>query len=191
MYGNRNLRFLVGIGLVLVLVLVVLIVAITHHNQPQISLQPTMASYASNPSAQVAMLIDGPVNAESLHNQVLITINDYQTTIKVFRGYNDHVVSQDTFPMSIAGFHVFLRSLEYAGYNDGSNNPALSQASGYCPTGDRYIFTFNVNGRQVERYWITNCGSTPYTYDGNLGLTIELFQAQVPNYSNIVSNYNI
>jgi hypothetical protein len=149
-----------------------------------------MASYANDPTAQVAMLIDGPTSAPSLHNQVLITITNSVTKMLIFQGYNDQVKASYAFPMTDAAFHVFLRSLEYAGYNSGSNNPALSQASGYCPTGDRYIFTFDADGVQKQRYWATNCGG-PGTYEGNLDLTIQLFEAQVPNYSNLTGNLNI
>lgn len=188
MFRSSHLRFLIGVGLALVL-LIVLFIVIFSHGKPAPTPKP-MASYAANPTAQVAMLIDGPVNAPSLHNQVLVIISNSATTIDIFRGYNDRVLSSTTFPMDESAFHVFLRSLEYVKYNDGSNNPTLSQASGYCPTSDRYIFSFNVNGRQRERYWTTSCGGT-HTYDGNLSLTLTLFEAQVPNYNRLTSNLNI
>ncbi len=175
-----------------VLVVAVLVIALLLVFRSGSSKPPTtpMASYANNPTAQVSMLIDGPVNAPSLHNQVQVVINNTSTTFNVFQGYDSELKANRTFPMSEAAFHVFLRSLEYANYNSGSNNPALSQASGYCPTGDRYIFSFSVNGVQKQRYWATSCGGTQ-TYGGNLNLTIQLFQAQVPNYGSLIGGLNI
>jgi len=190
MYENRSWRFLLGIVVIVVLIGILLIVILTHKPAP-IKQQKPMAAYANNPTVQVAMLVDGPVNAVSLHNQVLVVISNSQTTFKIFQGYNDHIIKEKTYPMTDAAFHVFLRSLESANFNLGHTSPGLSQASGFCPTGDRFIFTYDRNGQQIERYWSTSCGGVPHTFDGNLGLTEQLFVNQVPDYSNMISNLNL
>lgn len=191
MFENRNFRFLLAIGLVIAILVVALIIILNHSSSPVLNSQKPIASYANDPTAQVAMLIDGPVNAESLHNQVLVTVTNSITTFEVFQGYNDQVVKEKSFPMTEAGFHVFLRSLEYANFNKGKTSAALSQASGFCPLEDRYIFTFDHGGKQIERYWITNCGGDPHTFDGNLSLTEQLFVNQVPGYNNMISSLNL
>lgn len=190
MYGNRRLRFLLGVGFAIVLLIILFVVIFNHGSGPKAPTPRPMATYATDPSANVAMLIDGPVNAVSQHNQVLVTVSNSNTTIDVFTGYNDQLVESKVYPMTVASFHVFLRSLESAEFNNGSTSPSLSQASGFCPTGDRYIFTFNADGSQKQRYWTTSCNG-PHTYDGNLSLTLNLFEAQVPDYTNITGNLNI
>ncbi|MCL4357582.1 hypothetical protein M1512_01650 [Patescibacteria group bacterium] len=189
MFGSRQLQFLLGLGVAIALIIVILLIVFIPSGHKKVTTKP-MAAYANNPTAQVAMLIDGPTNAPSLHSQVQVYITNSITTINIFRGYNDMVVKSSIFPMDEAAFHVFLRSLEYAGYNDGITNSKLAQASGICPLGDRYIFTFNVNGVQKQRYWQTSCGGL-HTYNGNLQLTLSLFQAQVPGYSSIISGTNL
>lgn len=189
--NSSGIRVLIGAGLFIILVISLIVLIIVNLNQHRITNTVDMASYASNPSAQVAMLIDGPINAAQKHNQVLVVANNYQTTIKVFKGYNDDTIFQKSFPATVSSFHVFLRALEYASYTNGSNNPNLRQASGYCPTENRYIFTFSVNGKQRTRYWTTDCSNDPSTFKGNLPLTLQLFAAQVPGFNNIVSNLNI
>ncbi len=190
MIRSRHLHFIIGMGLAIILVIVLLALIIFQHSGPKVKTPLVMASYANNRTAQVAMLIDGPVNAVSLHNQVQVVVTNSVTTFNIFVGYDDQLVSTHSYPMTVASFHVFLRSLEFANFNSGSNNPSLSQASGYCPTGDRYIFSFDVNSRQVERYWATNCAG-PHTYYGDLSLTLALFQAQVPNYQDMISSLNL
>lgn len=190
MYRSRELRFLIGAILTIILLIVLIVVAIGHKSTNLINQKP-MASYANNSTAQVSMLIDGPVSAPSQHNQVQEIVSNSQATINIIQGYNDRIINTQNYPFSDAGFHVFLRSLEFAGFNKGTNNPSLSQASGYCPTGDRYIFTFKVNGKQVQRYWTTNCSGLPHTFNGNLSLTTQLFQSLVPNYANLTQNLNI
>ncbi|MGH7234079.1 MAG: hypothetical protein ACREF7_01365 [Candidatus Saccharimonadales bacterium] len=190
MFRSRHFRFIVGVVLAIILIIVLLFVILFRPSgTPTQQIRP-MASYASNPTAQVAMLIDGPINAVSEHNQVQVIITNSDTTINIFTGYDDTLVSSHSFAMSVAAFHVFLRALETANFNSGTNNPELSQASGYCPTGDRYIFTFDVNNRQLERYWSTSCGGI-HTYNGDTGLTLTLIESQVPGYLNFSSNLNL
>ena len=189
MLRNRHFGFLIVMGLLIAALIVILFLLIGHTTPTKP--QPGVASYYNNSTAQAALLIDGPVNAVSQHNQVQILVSDSVTTFNVLSGYNGQVASSRHYVMTPAAFHVFLRSLEGAGFMDGSRNSALSQASGYCPLGDRYIFSFSNDGSLMERYWSTSCSSTPHTYNGNLALTLQLFQNQVPNYDNIVSNLNI
>jgi hypothetical protein len=191
MLGSHRYRFLLGMGVIIASITLVLILVFNHSSTTVINQQKPMAAYANDPTVQVAMLVDGPVNAESLHNQVLVTVTNSLTTFKVFQGYDDRIVKEKFFPMTEAGFHVFLRSLEYANFNKGRSSVALSQASGFCPTGNRYVFTYNRNGKQIERYWITNCGSDPYTFTGNSTLTQQLFVNQVPNYDNLITGLNL
>ena len=191
MLRSRQNRFLLGIALAVILLGILLIVLFSRSsNTVSIPAPKPMAAYAADPTAQVSMLIDGPVNAPSLHNQVQIIVSNTSTIMNIYSGYDDMVKANYSFPMSVAAFHVFLRSLESAGYNSGNNDPSLSQASGYCPTGDRYIFSFNVDNKQVERYWTTSCNGT-HTFNGNTDLTIQLFEAQVPNYFSLTDGLNV
>ena len=180
---------MIAMGL-LIASLIVILFLLVRHTTPS-KPQPSVASYSNSSTAQAALLIDGPVNAVSQHNQVQILVTNSVTTFNIFSGYNGQVVSSRHYVMTPAAFHVFLRSLEGAGFANGSQNPSLRQASGYCPLGDRYIFTFSNGGTLMERYWATSCNGTPHTYDGDLALTLQLFQNQVPDYDNIVSSLNI
>ena len=190
MFRSRQFRFLLGIGLAIALLIILLIVIFSQTSKTFAPTPKPMAAYSTDPSAQVAMLIDGPVNAPSLHNQVQVLVSNSVTTINIINGYDGMIKNSANFPMSISAFHVFLRSLEFADYNSGSTSPNLSQASGICPTGDRYIFTFNAEGRQLERFWTTSCNSA-HTFNGDTGLTLELFEAQVPNYNDLTGNLNL
>ena len=190
MIRSRQVRFFMGVGLAIALFVILLVVIFSQSSTSKIATPKPMAFYANDPSAQVTMLIDGPVNAVSEHNQVQVLINNSLTTLNTLSGYDGEVKSSSSFPMSVSAFHVFLRSLEFAGYNNGSTDPRLSQASGNCPTGDRYIFTFEVNNHQISRYWNSSC-SGPHTYAGDTALTLQLFEAQVPGYGDLTSNLNL
>ncbi len=176
-------------GLIVVTLIAILILLVGHATPPKP--QTPIADYANSSTAQAALLIDGPVNAVSQHNQVQILVSKSTTTFNVFTGYDGLVVSSQHYVMTETAFHVFLRSLEGAGFMSGNNSPILRQASGYCPLGDRYIFSFSNAGKLLERYWATNCSGIAQTYNGNLALTLQLFQNQVPNYFNQIEALNI
>jgi len=80
-----------------------------------------------------------------------------------------------------------LLALAHAGFTIGNAAPSVSDERGYCALGDRYVFELRQDNKDLERYWATSCGS-PKTYQGVLNLTLELFQAQVPQYANLTQN---
>ena len=193
MIGRRKVTFLLSLIVVIGILIVAFSMIFGHSsNQVKISLQKPMAAYANNPSAKVTLLIDGPTTANSLHNQVQITVSNSAASINVFSGYLSTLFKTQTYPNNQSAFHVFLRSLEYAGFNDGIIDPKLSQASGYCPLQDRYIMTFEVNNIQKQRYWTTSCGSgVPETFKGDLNMTLQLFSNQIPDYQQFIAGVNI
>ena len=70
------------------------------------------------------------------------------------------------------------------------NKCGFLELVGLCPLGDRYVFEFKQDGKELERYWATNCGGTK-TYSGNVSLTLALFQAQIPNYNDLVQSISL
>lgn len=143
----------------------------------------SLVDYAST-NAQVSLLIDGPINADSLHNQVLITVDNTNVTYEHIKGYQGDAVSTKLFANNEPAYDAFLHALMRVGFSLGDNNPALRDYQGWCPTGNRYIFKLSQDGKTIQQYWNTSCNHTK-TYLGNTGLTIQLFQAQVPDYSGL------
>ena len=178
--------FLIAAGLIILLIFLLF----RGGGKPNVPVTPkTLVSYA-NTNAQASLTIDGPVNADQLHQQVRITVDNTEVTFEQIQGYNGSVVSQQQFSGNQNAFDVFLHALDYAGFTNGNTSKALSDERGYCALGDRYIFELSQNGNNIERYWATSCGK-PKTYLGNLNLTLNLFQAQVPGYSDLVQNVRL
>jgi hypothetical protein len=149
----------------------------------------TLSSYA-NTDAQARLIIDGPTNADQDHQSVRITVASDAVTFEQLQGYQGTVVNSQTFANNENAYANFLFALAYAGFTQGNSSQALSDERGYCPLGDRYVLSFTQDGTTLERYWATNCGGTK-TYLGNLGLTLQLFKAQVPNYGPLTRNLNL
>lgn len=149
----------------------------------------TLSSYANN-NTFVRMVIDGPVNANIVHNQVVITVSSDKTVYEQINGYNGEVARSETFNNNLNSYTNFLSALQRASFMRGDKDPAHSNYKGFCSLGNRYIFSLNQGTNTVQQYWTTDCGS-PKTYFGNFPLTYDLFKAQVPNYYDLTSDLNI
>lgn len=175
--------FMVAIGLI-VLVLVIIIKSITGGGPQKQAID--LNSYAST-NAVAQLTIDGPTNADQTHQQIQITVGNTNTQFEILNGYQGQVATSKTFESNQAAFATFLHALNLAGFTKGNADPNLSDDRGFCPDGDRYEFELLQGSDTIERYWATSCGGQG-TYAGNVNLTLDLFQKQVPNYFDLISN---
>jgi hypothetical protein len=180
------------LGFIATIGLVILVIFLIFHGGPKTSVSTTskpLDSYA-NSNTDVSMTIDGPINDNQDHQQIKVTVSQNQTTFQQIQGYQGNVVKSQTYSNNADAYSSFLHALERAGFTEGDTSSALKNDLGYCPLGDRYIFVLNQNSNNLERYWATNCGGTS-SYRGDLGLTLTLFENQVPNYSDLTENIEL
>lgn len=174
------------VGFLITLGLLIILIFLLFHGGNKASVTTTsqpLVNYA-NTSAEVSLTIDGPINASQNHQQVKITVNQNYVTFDQIQGYDGKVVNQQQFANSENSYDVFLHALQLAGFTEGDTSSAFSDEQGYCALGDRYIFELSEGSNNLERFWATNCGN-PKTYDGDLDLTLSLFEDQVPNYTTL------
>jgi hypothetical protein len=183
------MRYFIGLMVAIILLIIIIVMLITSGGKS--AKAPTvrpLESYSTTDAA-VRMVIDGPINAPQLHQQVQVTISASDASYVQIQGYDGAVVNSQTYYNSPNSFYAFLRALNQAYFTEGNNDPALSNNTGLCPLGDRYNFELIQNDQTIENYWATSCGGLA-TYNGNLDLTMQLFEAQIPNYNTLTSNLN-
>jgi hypothetical protein len=178
--------FLVTIGLIILLI--VLIFNGGSSSKATVTPKPLTSYY--NTDAQVQLTIDGPITAVQDHEQVQISVNNGQTTYSQISGYNGEVVNTESYSNTQNSFYSFLRALETVSFTSGDTSSKLSNERGLCPLGRRYVVQLTQDGKTIERFWSTSCGGTK-TYNGNLPVTIELFEAQVPDYSTLTDSVTL
>lgn len=179
------MRYFIGLLITLGLFILLLVLLVNGGDKPKVH-DKLLTDYASTDS-RVSMTIDGPVNADSLHEQVRITVDANDVTYEHIKGYQGKVVDTKLFSNNQDAYDVFLHALTHVGYSVGDKNLGLKDERGYCATGDRYIFDLVNDGRTLQRYWNTTCNNTK-TYLGNTDLTITLFKAQVPGYDDLTQD---
>lgn len=180
--------FLVTLGLIALLIILLISGGGRKTGTTHVS-QKNLTDYAST-DAQTVLTIDGPINAESEHDQVRITVDNTDVTYEHIRGYQGNAVQTKIFANNEDAYNAFLHALLHAGFTVGDNNPALRDPSGWCATGARYIFSLTQDGKTIQQYWNTSCDKTK-TYEGNTPLTLTLFEAQVPGFNDLIQNLNL
>lgn len=184
------MRYIVWLMAIVGLIIVLVILLSPGSSKPTTPpAAKSLPSFAST-DAQASLTIDGPVNANQDHQAIRITVGRDNVTFEQLTGYEGQVVNLQSYSNTEAAYDVFLRSISYGGFTRGNTDKNLSDERGYCPLGDRYIFDFNQDGNDLQRFWSTSCGS-PKTYKGDVLLTIRLFQAQVPDYSKLSQNVSL
>lgn len=192
MYGEgRQWRYLIGFGLIIVFLFIIIFMIARGGggNNKVPETQRTLSSYANDNAATVTETIVGPIVADQEHSQVRISVTNQAATVEVLQGFNGTVVSSRSYNNNTASYREFLEALDRAGFTKGNTDKELANDQGFCPTGNRFIYTLTDGSTNVQRFWATSCGGTK-TYRGSLGLTQTLFQRQIPDYSNIVNQAN-
>lgn len=180
--------FLVTVGL-----LILLIIILVGGGGKKAEVPKTNKSFYdySNTNAEVKLTASGPINYDGDHQQVQIIVSQNTVVYNQIRGYDGQVTKGQSFPNNEAAFSNFLHALYRVGFTTVDTNPDLKDERGYCPQGNRYVFELVQEGHSIERAWVTSCGGTK-TYLGQPSTTLQLFQAQVPNYQELAgsTNYN-
>lgn len=166
---------LVAIGLVVLVIVLIVKALVGPPTAP--SSQTDITSYVNMPNASATLLVDAPTNVDQDHRQVKITVSATQNEIDVIQGYQGTVIANQSYANNSSAFAAFLQTLKLMNFSKGTVSSANYQ--GYCPAGDRYVFTFNNGEKDLFKYWSTSCGGQG-TFGGNVGQVLEQFRRQIP-----------
>jgi hypothetical protein len=177
------MRYFIGFFATVLLIILLIVLLVRGGNKPKTpTTVKTLDSYATT-NSEVSLTTDGPVNANSLHQQIRITVDRDNATYEQFTGYDGQSVNMQQFPNSENAYESFLLALQQAGFTHGDKT-VTQEERGYCPQGDRFIYMLKQGDKVIERYWSTSCG-TNKSYLGSTSLTNSLFKAQIPNYNQL------
>ncbi len=174
--------FLAAIGLIVVVFILILRGFSGKAPQNQINL----LDYTTSDTV-MRLTVDGPVNAETLHQSYRITVGRQDVTVEMLEGYEGQVVKTETLENTEESYAHFLRALQLLGYTKGNTDPNKGDERGSCPDGDRYIYEIISHNQKVERFWSTSCGGG--TFSGNTFQVRSLFARQVPDFGQFTKEF--
>src|SRR5579871_5322699 len=129
---------LIAIGLI-VLVIVLIFKAFAGH---KIVSQP-LVNFAYSPTI-MQLTVDGQINADQNHLSFQISVGQYDSEFRAYKGYQGTITNQATYPSNPVAYANFLRALDVAGYTKGNQTSENSDERGFCPFGQRYIFEIKI-----------------------------------------------
>ena len=182
------MRYIIGL-LVTIGLIILIFVLILRGSGPSATVpQINLGSYAST-NATAQLVIDGPIISNQNHNEVQIIIGKDSTTFNLYQGYNQNIVNTQSYANNQSAYAVFLQALSHYNFTKGNPDKALADERGQCAEGNRFIFSLVSNGKDVERYWSTSCGTG--TFKGNTAVILDLFRNQIPDYDKLTLTANL
>lgn len=171
---------LLGVGLI-VLTFILIFRAFSGGEDAPTVQRIDLNSYATT-DAVMRFTTDGPINAESLHSRVRITVSNDQILFEEIQGYQGKLKQTKTYPSNPDAYASFLHALSLANYTQGNTQVAKDER-GYCPSGRRYTYEALTGGDSIFRWWSISCNSTDGSFLGQSSIVRDLFIKQVPDYN--------
>ena len=186
------MRYILGLFITIGLLIVLIVVLVSGGNGGSSKVpttSKTLDSYASS-QARVRMTVLGPIVANKDHKGLRVTIDKDSATFEQLQNYDNRVVDSKSFDNSRLSYQSFLKALDKAGFTQGNVELKDADYRGFCPLGNTYIFELIDGDKSIERFWSNSCGD-PKTYYGNLSLTMELFERQIPEFSQLANQVHL
>lgn len=182
------MRYIFGVlGVILLLLLLVVFVFnrggdnTPADNKAKVSLLTDYADKDSN----VSMTIWGKMVGDEEHNAIRINITATERTLEILNGYDENVVSTQTYPNTEDAYSAFLSALAGQGFLNSKKSSVTDRWSA-CPSGRHYIYDLSEDDEHVSNLWSVSCDNTG-TFNGKGGMIRKLFQNQIPDYSKQVT----
>jgi hypothetical protein len=181
------MKYLIGLLLAIFVIIFVIIKLLSGGSDTPKNAPRQLSSYA-NTDTTVRYVIDNPVQSNDGHRDIIVTVGRDQATLTITKGYQGEVISSKSYNNNEESYRNFLMALDRtAGYTLGDNSNLLKDERGYCGVGERFSYDIvDGSGSEIQHLWSTSCKQK--TYKGNVGVTSQLFELQIPDYDNLVSD---
>ena len=184
------MKYILGVfGVIVLLLLVVILIVRTGPSEPVSDVQTgkpqlSLADYESKP-ATLSMTTRGEVTANEDRRAIRITVTKQERAIEILNGYDESVVTRQTFPNNEDAYKIFLSALTTAGFAR-EQDTDIKDERGECPFGRRYVYKLQDGSDQKLRTWSTSCRASQGSFGGNSKTVRELFEKQIPQYRTVI-----
>lgn len=143
-----------------------------------------LVDYADK-NSEVSLTTIGRLVGNDEHRQIRITLSASERRIEVFSGYDQQLLSSQTYTNNSEAYETFLSALGGQGFIKAKETD-ISDSRSVCPTGRHYEYLLTENGEEKSNLWSVSCDRSG-TFNGRGGTVRELFQRQIPDYTQQVS----
>lgn len=183
------MKYFLGIlGIILVLIFVVVLAVRGGGGDTSSTETPKqLTEYAAEANTESVLTNAGAINAEENHRVIQITVTDTARTLEVLDGYNGKASLSKTFSNTTSAFEAFLGGLQQVGFT--KTRKTAAEFTSVCPIGTRNSYKLVSGDQTVVDGWSASCQKG--SYGGNVSQTERLFQAQIPDYQNLVTDVSL
>lgn len=133
------------------------------------------------------VIVEGPVVANENFSSYEIEVSQNVVSMRTFKTYRRILVSEKSYKNNKIAYDVFLSSLEKMGVTSRIRRTDTKDdyaEQGTCPTGQTHIFEIDDDLRR----WTTTCRGVDGTAGFSMSRVMSLFESQVPDFSELVSD---
>lgn len=137
------------------------------------------------PNTVLRMRMDGPVVANEDRRSVQIDIGPRERTAAYLKTFEDITGQRATYRNNDLAFEELVKALAIAGFST-RNIRFEDDHNGECASGRVYHFDLIEDGLTKRSLWTNSCNQNIGTFGGNASAVIRLFQAQIPDYNDLI-----
>lgn len=139
----------------------------------------------------VQYTVRGPVVGNEERRSIRITIDNGMRRVEILQGYDDRVVKTQQTENTQSAYDAFIAALNGAGFVKTRSPSDRGIESQVCSMGRRYNYEVGPSANSTLYSWSTSCNKDHGTFDGRHDLVRDLFQRQIPDYSQFVRGTGI
>lgn len=191
---NSGLQRLIPIALVLIIIIVAIAAVISvgrsifgggEPEAPAVNVgQEALLNTAIDRS--VRMTVRGPIVADEKFHSYTITVSPTTRNLTTYEGYLDRVVESKELANNTRGYEQFVHALNREEMMEGKAlEGEENDTRGICPTARLVEFEVRQASNVVKKLWTTTCQGTRGSLEANSARLQRLFQAQIPEASEV------
>ncbi len=159
------------------------------------STQPTtteQVSLAASADTELVTRIttSGEIVGQEDYQSIRISVSRNKRILEIMSGYNNVVTDAKSFKNNQAAYESFLLAIELEGFT-ASKKGVNDDERGYCAEGTRTVYEVLGNNDISQRLWSGSCSRKLGTFNGYVSDVRQLFEAQIPDYSKLVSDVRL
>lgn len=185
------MKYILGVVGVLGLLLVAFIFIFTrggNDSQPKGAQPKQLVEYAKQNSS-VSVTTTGPLVGDEDRRSIQITISALERELEVLSGYDGQVIDSYSFPNTPEAYKTFLSAMSGQGFT-AAKSSNIEDKWRVCPTGRHFEYKLTEMNKTVSDLWGVSCDKSG-TFNGKGNTVRQLFERQIPEYTELVKDIRL
>lgn len=132
----------------------------------------------------------GPIVGNEEHRNIRITVDPQTRRLEVIQGYDGQVIRTQETTNTQEAYEAFINALNGVGFTRALDPEGRGSEDQSCPQGRKYNYEVAPGSSESFYSWGVTCSRKQGTFAGDHAAVQNLFQRQIPEYREAVSDVN-